>query len=128
MESYKRIIDLKNIIPLFGRIVVNDDIELKLIEYYEYLQLTNETTISKFTSYLINKLNYDNINHQYSDILKFYKDKIYTNYVLSFINSLNIILYREIGSNFVNIKFSRIVEYDKINNILNVEFEVYNGI
>lgn len=128
MSTYKKVVDLKNIIPLFGRIVVNNDSELKLIEYYEYLQTNESTTISKFTSYLINKLNFDNINHTYSDIMKFYKDKIYTNQVLFFINNLNIILYREIGTDFVNIKFSKIVEYDKVNNILNVEFEVYDGI
>lgn len=128
MESCKRIVDLSSILPLFGRIIVNEDVELKLIEYYEYLQTNESTTISRFTSYLVNKLNFDNTEHVYSDILKFYKDSIYTNYVLSFLNNLNIELYRKIGTDFINVKFSKISEYDKLNNVLLVEFEVENGI
>lgn len=128
MDIKYRVVDLKELIPLFGLIVLGEDTELKLLEYYKYPQLENESTIKKYTNYVINRLNHDNIEHPFIDILKFFKEKDYNNKVMFFLHTLTGILFRSIDTDFTIIRFNKIEEYDKLNNILNVKFEVQYGI
>lgn len=115
-------VDISDMLHDIGTILVEDTVELKLVEYYSYLQTKNNNTYSKFTKYVINKLYRDEVDHPVKDINTFFKEKIWINKVLHFIDKLESIIFMSVPIEIINIEYYKTIEYNEFSWI--VEFNI----
>lgn len=116
-------VDLSKLLPKVGELLEGERTELKLIEYYRFLQNQYNSPLTLFNKYMLSHYYKDDKKHSPSEIYFFIKDKIYINKVMFFLDSV----YREIvnlvNPEFVDIVFDSFVE--NTDNKLIAKFTVY---
>ena len=116
-------VDLSKLLPKVGELLEGERTELKLIEYYRFLQNQYNSPLTLFNKYMWSHYYKDDKKHSPSEIYFFIKDKIYINKVMFFLDSV----YREIvnlvNPEFVDIVFDSFV--DNTDTKLIAKFTVY---
>lgn len=116
-------VDLSSLLPKVGELLEGEKTELKLIEYYRFLQNQYNSPLTLFNKYMLSHYYKDDKKHSPSEIYFFIKDKIYINKVMFFLDSI----YREIvnlvNPEFVDIVFDSFV--DNTDTKLIAKFTVY---
>lgn len=100
-------IDLSKLENMCGKLVPGVTLELKLIEYFTLISSEDNNPIDKFTSYVLKYFYKDEIERPYHEITAFFKEKVYINHVMYFLDMVEIYLLIKFGPDVVNIKFLR---------------------
>lgn len=122
ITEYK-VLDMSVLYRLPNILQADNKVELKMIEFYKYYPNEENNAFVLFTKHFLRVLYKDNIDHDVTDIYKFYTASAYNSAVMSYLNKLDLILTLKLKlSNFVNIEFDSIVYKDE--NKLDIKFKV----
>ena len=116
-------VDLSDLIPKIGELFENEKVELKLIEFYRFLQDENNSPFTLFNKYMLSHYYKEDQIKSPTDIYFFIKDKIYINKVKYFLDQIYITILDYVNPEFVDVVFDSFKE--KTENKLIVDFKVY---
>lgn len=103
-------IDLTKFRNISGRLIPGEQVELKIIEFYRYIQNEDNNIFELFTKYLLKILYKDDIDRDYYEIYTIYKEKFYIHTVNYFNELLDMYILNKIDPIFVDIVFDSYVE------------------
>lgn len=121
MVEDKIVLDMTKFKNFSGKLVSDQPLELKLIEYYRLLSNEDNDPFILFTSYILKYLYQDQEEHKYDEIVTFFKESYYVNVVMYFLDMLEIYILNKVGPDCIDIKFNKYIENG---DILKVEFTI----
>lgn len=120
-------IDLSVLLKKEPKLIPDNLVELKMIEFYKLYQTEENSIFNLFTKYLLKILYKDEEDHDINDIYMFYKDSFYNHVIMEFNNLIDLKLYLDTKEyNPINIEYDSILS--KTEDKLLVRFKITTGV
>lgn len=113
-------VDLSRLLKLTRRLIPDDPIELKLIEFYSNIvDRDNKSTIEEFTNHILGVMFYQKGDYDFEEIRNFFKPGVYLTIVEKFISYIDLLVIKECGIRYDTIKFNSYVSNTEESLIVN---------
>ena len=123
MKTIYKDIDLTSLYQVSDKLIHDQPVELKLIEFYRYLHNEETSVYTLFTKWLLGKIYNKEVDKDYDEITFFYKERSYITVIENFNFKLEQLLFKYIDIDFIDIKFNKFIKISKEE--IKVRFEIF---